>query len=250
MTCSNPAFIEDLVSSRFRDPKMVASLRNEYSRNGVLIIREFFDPDIFAELRHDVAQLLQHARRKDFTMGTYHTPRKISVVGGRTIFTHSQKLAALYASFPIVRLFSNIVGADLFLSRQADAFMTINHLERLGDTQGWHLDDGAPVMVYAFSSPEPGCGGVLEFIPNWHNVTQDRLDLPLDKTVKLAAHEGRVSSIHLEPNSMYLLKSDTALHRVTPLRASSTPRTVIAAGYESVPVQCYTHTGSDLYGGA
>ena len=242
-----------LVSHRWIEPDRLAAWRRQYRSCGLVKIEDFFDPDVFEDLRREIQNLLPWVKRRDFTMRLYETPRRMSVVGGRKIAQESAKLAALYDSSPVVDFLSAIVGSRLFLSRQEDAFMTINHLEGHGDTQGWHVDDGSTAVIYAFSAPGSDEGGALEYIPNWPNVLTS-LDASesrsIPSAIEAAIARGLVRSLHLAANAMYILKSDTALHRVAPLVNPSCSRTVVAAGYEARRVKTYSHTGSDLYAGA
>ncbi len=246
-------YIEDLLSKRHAEEAQVDLYRRAFSEAGIVKISDFFAPAIFEDLKSEVEGLLKYAKRRDFIMGGYDSPRNMSVVGGKTIFEHSRKLAALYTSAPIVHFLSELVGRRLHLSQQEDAFMTINHLEHHQDTQGWHLDDGAPAVIYALSSPSAREGGSLEFISNWpdfRSETDPSGVQPICDCIEEARTRGVIETVHLEPNSMYVLQSDTALHRVTPLIEPSQSRTVLAAGYEMRSVGEYSNTGSDLYEGA
>ena len=242
-----------LVSERLTGRESLAAWRRQYRSSGIVKIEAFFDPPVFQDLLQELENLLPFAKRRDFTMRLYDTPRRMSVVGGQRIRQTSTKLAALYDSPPVIDFLSAIVGSRLFLSRQQDAFMTINHLEGHGDTQGWHLDDGSTAVIYAFSAPDSDEGGALEYIPDWPDVAANLgacKGRSLPSAIEAAVAGGQVRSLHLAANAMYILKSDTALHRVAPLVNPSCSRTVVAAGYETQRVKTYSHTGSDLYAGA
>lgn len=242
-----------LVSGRLTKDESLCVYREQFQTRGIVKIDRFFEPIVFDDLKQEVEQLLRFAKRRNFTMRAYETPRRMAVVGGRTICRYSEKLALLYYSQPIIEFLSAVVGSRLLLSQQQDAFMTINHLEGDGDTQGWHLDDGSTAVIYAFSTPDEGEGGALEYIPGWPDY-MTAIDTPeglsVQSVVDVARKQGLVRSLHLTANTMYILKSDTSLHRVTPLINPKRSRTVVAAGYESQRVRVYSHTGSDLYTGA
>lgn len=246
-------FVTRLVAQRHVAPDTTALYRGAMAREDIAIVPDFFDPDIFEALREEVRALLDEACRRDFVMGTYETPRAMSVVGGQTILRVSPRLAALYVSFPMIEFLSTIVGRRLNLSAQIDAFMTINHLQRPEDTQGWHLDDGSHAVIFAFDTPGLGKGGELEYIKDWpeleHGYRATGLTA-LPDMIDAAARSGLLRRVSLPDNAMYILKSDTSLHRVAPLSKDARPRTVIAAGFETDRVAAYSHTGADLYQGA
>jgi hypothetical protein len=160
---------------------------------------------------------------------------------------------SVYYSFVVCGLLSKIVGRTLNLSAQDDAFMTINHLEKLEDTQGWHLDDGSHAVIFSFVTPKEGEGGELEYVVDWpsrERVYKEQGHETLFEMLSAARDEGIVKSVILPENACYIIKSDTSLHRVAPLKSATTKRTVLAAGYEVKRVEAYSHTGADLYEGA
>lgn len=247
------SFVANTVNPKHTDEGALQTYRNRLAHEHFVVLEHFFTAEAFKALRDEASAILDDAQRRDFIMGTYETPRAMSVVGGRTIFSKAPKLASVYYAFPVCSLLSRIVGQTLNLSGQVDAFMTINHLETIDDTQGWHLDDGSHAVIFSFVTPEPGDGGELEYIVDWPNRERGykRQGISaLDDMIAKARSDGAIRSINLPENACYILKSDTSLHRVAPLRSSTAQRTVMAAGYEVDRVTKYSHTGADLYEGA
>jgi|GEM_PF-4975299 len=246
-------YSEKLISDHLLEENNLLSLRFQLKKDQIVCIQNFFDEEVFSDLNNEIEKLVRLAVRKDFIMKEYDTPRNMFVVGGRTILRQSWKLAALYSAHSVVSFLSKVVGQNLHLNGQPDAFMAINCLKHDGDTQGWHLDDGSHAVVYCFSSPQLNGGGNLEYIRNWPSLMAEltNSDPPsVAAGLETAKERGLLSTLRLQPNSMYILRSNTTLHRVAPLRQPSRSRTVLAAGYEVERVKAYSHTGADLYSGA
>ena len=79
-----------------------------------------------------------------------------------------------------------------------------------GDTHGWHWDDYAFALVWVLEAPPAGAGGGLERIAGvpWHKGA-------VDVDAVLAASEPERHAV--SSGSVYLLRADTAMHRVAPL---------------------------------
>lgn len=101
-------------------------------------------------------------------------------------------------------------------------------MTQAGDSHGWHWDDYTYSMVWVVDAPaDPADGGGLEFVPNttWDK-DQPRIDWHLSNN--------EILSGPVAPGMAYLLRADTALHRVAPLRREGLVRTVLVYTYGSL----------------
>lgn len=113
-------------------------------------------------------------------------------------------------------LLSIIAGENVHRVPYAPEEYIINNQCGPGDTHGWHWDDYAFALIHVVESPNPLAGGRIEYI---QNVTWDKEDS--EKCVKKALENRLITSMHVQSGETYFMKTNTTLHRISPLTEDS-----------------------------
>jgi len=164
----------------------------------------FFRPDAFADLAAEVERLRQAAVRYDLEMpGSEGTPRYMSTLGGQAIRQGSSLLPLLYADPRLREFLAGVAGEEVLLVPDAVEDFVINFLHRPGDVHGGHVDVYAFTFNVFIEGPQEGQGGALEMVPGSTRVAD--LDGP------------GVRRIWHRPGDCYFIRTDQAVHRVSPL---------------------------------
>jgi hypothetical protein len=166
----------------------------------------------YAMLADEVTAALDiHAQRRDLCIAsTGGSPRRYRIVGRDTLAASCPATASYYRSPALLRLLSDVAGEALVPVPYAPEELIATRLENAGDTHGWHWDDYGFALVWVLRAPPPEDGAALEYVTGvpWCKAE------PRVETI-LAAHEP--VRTHLAAGTVYLLRTDTTLHRVTPL---------------------------------
>jgi hypothetical protein len=109
-------------------------------------------------------------------------------------------------------LLSIIAGQSVHRVPYAPEEYIINNQATHGDTHGWHWDDYSFALVHVVESPDPLSGGRIEYIPN---VAWDKEQS--GQCIKAALEERLITSMHVQAGETYLMKTNTTMHRVSPL---------------------------------
>jgi len=184
----------------------------QYAEAGYVEIDRFAPPEIQAAVDREVRELVQSAAvRRDLVVpSTGNTPRRYSNVNRDEILRAGRLIPAVYWSASVRSLLCAITGQYLTPVPYAPEEYLISRLHKRGDTHGWHWDDYTYAFVWVVRAPRPESGGALQFVPN---VEWNRDD---PRPAEIAA-ESDVIECFPATGSAYLLKADTALHRVAPL---------------------------------
>lgn len=192
------------------------SLSATFAATGYVELTDAFPASLRrAVALHVAAALEEGGRRRDLRVGvTGESPRRYRLAGRGAIEAAGRTIPDLYRSPEILELLSQIVGTPVFRVPYAPEEYLATRLEHPGDTHGWHWDDYALALVWVTAAPEESAGGTLELIPEvaW-NKENPRVD-----------HHLRTHAIRCRwpaAGSVYLLRADTTLHRVTPLRRAA-----------------------------
>lgn len=226
-------------------------LRREFAANEYVKMPGLLRADVLGLLKAEIEQLEQGARKRDFVMQGYETPRVMHVLGGRQLLERSMYLPALYAHHELRRLIQSVAAGDVYPCLHPDEFMVANLLLSSGSTHGWHLDDPAYALILIFEAPPAESGGLLEFIQGWQalraagDMASEQRAAPI---VERARAANLVQTRHHAPGDAYLLRADRCLHRVTELKPGGGRRVALNFAYEATAQPTYGRTASLLYG--
>lgn len=210
--------------------------RDTFNRDLIVILPKFFKPEAFAILTAEVQRMGQRKRRRDLLMpDSGNTPRKMSILSGTDILQMSSIIPMLYLDEEFRDFLSSIAGETVYPVPDSVENYVCNFLHLDGDTHGGHIDTYPFAFNIMIEAPPRDMGGTLEIVKG-SSVLQD-----LD-------YETKVTSVYIPPGDCYLLRTDKAVHRVSPL-INSWRRTVINFAYtNAASLNVWSYSSGILYG--
>jgi hypothetical protein len=202
-------------------------LRREYAPEGCITISDFAPPDVWAGVAEEVHELLATAaQRRDLTVAsTGNSPRRYDAISRDDIVAGSTLIPSLYRSPALLRWLAGITGEEEMIAVPHEPEeILITRMAEPGDSHGWHWDDYPFAMIWLIEAPPAQDGATVEFIPHtvW-NKENPRIE------EHLTEHE--IRRLNPVTGSIYLLRADTALHRVAPLTREGAVRTVLVLSF-------------------
>lgn len=161
---------------------------------------------------HEVDVLLRRdGVRRDLSFAeTDFTPRRMRNVRRAEIAARAGLIPSLYGALPLLDALASIAGEEVHVCPYEPEQYVITCLEESGDTHGWHWDDYSFALVWVADTPAAEHGGFVQCVPH----------APWDKEnprVADAIARGPMHTLHLLPGDLYLMRTDTTLHRVHPI---------------------------------
>jgi len=214
------AEVDSLLSDHYSAavPTWNARMREHiFARNGFIIVRDVVPDSIRTAVREEVLTLLaQHAERRDLRLATTdNTPRRMSVVPSEYVAEHGSLIGTLYRSTARRGVLEQVTGEPLMDCPSKDEEFLITRQERAGDTHGWHWGDFSFALIWIIETPPLACGGMLQCVPH------TRWD---KKHAQIHEHlcENPIATYGFCTGDIYLLRTDTTLHRTVPLNTDTT----------------------------
>lgn len=168
-------------------------------------------------LHKEARWLLAHSERRDVTIdSTGGTPRRYRSVGRDSVAEHGVVTPGLFRSESLLSALSLIAGEPVFRVPYAPEEFIINNQSGSGDTHGWHWDDYSYALIHVVEAPNSLVGGRVEFVAN----------VPWDKSasetcIRRALETRVVNGLHIDSGETYFMKTNTTLHRISPLLGDS-----------------------------
>ncbi|MET3135073.1 hypothetical protein AAKU55_005376 [Oxalobacteraceae bacterium GrIS 1.11] len=254
MDCTETETTQEMVDSAFKrhlreyfSGDVLVTLREQFSREHCVPLRGFCPPDLFQALKDETLGIMdRHGVARNFNLEiTDNTPRHMRTVGQPTILEHGPLIHSTYFSSVVKDVLSEVVGEEMFTCPYAGEHYVISQLRKSGDTHGWHWDDYAYGFVLILEAPDYREGGFVQGVPHtsWNKQNPDVHGALLSSTVH---------SYALKPGDAYLIKTDTTMHRVYPIR-SDARRTIINttwANAQDLRIPKTHETNDILFGGA
>jgi len=211
--------------------QLINELSEKLQNDGVINVTSFFSTNqIDALCDHSIDAYTKYGKRKDFiSVHGGKTPRNMFTVSNANIDLAGTIITDFYNDPIQCELLSKLGKEKVSCIPFDNEKYVINGLGKENDTHGWHFDDYSYALVLIIKTPPIGCGGCVEYVPNSNNTTQ-RADFEnIDDIFR-----DRVVNRRWFPNkTMYLMKSLTTLHRVTPI-VSDYDRLSLAMAYGNV----------------
>ena len=192
---------------------MIAELRASFEHDAFVDVTAVIPGEWLSRISKEVTLALDaHAVRRDVRIAvTGDSPRRYRVVGRDTLVSTCPSAAALYRSETLLALVSAIAGEAVVPVPYVPEELIATRLEAAGDTHGWHWDDYSFALVWILRAPPAADGAELEFVADvpWCKASP--------RVEEILAERERVRT-YVGPGTVYLLRADTTLHRVAPLR--------------------------------
>jgi hypothetical protein len=189
----------------------------QFRREGYTKLRGLVPDSLFAQITDEVTGLLsEHARRIDIQIReTGGSPRKMHTVGAAQISRDSALIPAIYNSVSLKNVLGQIADAEVLPCPWEGEKYVIIRQDQQGDTHGWHWGDFSFTVIWIIEAPSPEVGGMLQCIPhtNWDKQNPRVHDYLLANPIRTYANA---------TGDLYFLRSDTTLHRTTPLTSDTT----------------------------
>jgi hypothetical protein len=223
------------------------SLRDLFQAEHVVALRDLCPQDLLGAVTAEASGIMDRfGVVHDFDMKiTDGTPRHLASVGQPVIKEHGPLVHSVYFSTALRHLLAEIVGEELFICPYPGEHYVISRLARSGDTHGWHWDDYTYGFILVLEAPDYRDGGFVQAVPNtsWDKENPDVHGALLNSVVR---------SYAFEPGDAYLIKTDTTMHRVYPIRGDGR-RMIVNTTFASAEdlVRPMSHETNDtLFGGA
>jgi L-lysine 4-chlorinase len=180
-----------------------------------------FPDDIIDEVRDEVDRLIaEHKERRDLTLTTTGgTPRKMSVVKSEEI-DRSELIRTIATSTVLLEFIGRVAREEIFPQVSDDERYLITHQEFKSDTHGWHWGDYSFALIWALRMPPLAYGGMLQAVPHTH---WDKENPRINELLC----ERKIDTHGLVSGDIYLLRTDTTLHRTVPLTEDGAARTIL-----------------------
>lgn len=212
--------LADHFATYFTGPALDA-VRAQFAADHVAPLRGFCPPELLTALRAEAFGIMdEHGVQRDLVLEiTDNTPRHMKTVGQPVIKEHGPLIHGLYFSAELKDLLGHVVGEEVFTCPYAGEHYVISQLGRSGDTHGWHWDDYTYGFVVILEAPDYRDGGFVQGVPHtsWDKENPD---------VYGALLKSQVHSYAFEAGDAYVVKTDTTMHRVHPIRGEAR-RTIV-----------------------
>ena len=227
-------------------PQRMQELRERFANEHIVVLKEFAPPELTEAIRAEARDIAdRHGATHDLVFEiTDNTPRRMTTVGQPVIRDEGPLIHAFYFNPDLLTFVSDLVGEQVHTCPYAGEHYVISTLDRNGDTHGWHWDDYTYGIILVLEAPHYTDGGFIQAVPNtsWNKQNPD---------VYGALLSSQVRSYALEPGDAYVVKTNTTMHRVHPIRGESR-RTIINMTLASTAdlTKPMTHETNDaLFGG-
>lgn len=198
------------VAARARNPRQI---RRDLSERGCAVVSELIPLELRQAVAAEALCLVETVGvRRDLTMpATAFTPRRMRNVTRDQIAEHGSVIQRVYESAWVVEMLSKAAGESAYRCPYEPEQFVVTRLESAGDTHGWHWDDYGFALVWVAECSPVADGGFVECVP----------DTVWDKDnpgVEQILRDRLVYALTLEAGDVYLMRTDTTLHRVHPIR--------------------------------
>jgi hypothetical protein len=220
--------------------------RARFAAEHVVVLPDLCPPELYEPMRAEACDIIDRhgtPHRLSFAI-TDNTPRSMTTVGQPIIKDEGPLIDAFYFAPELLNLTSAVIGEQLHTCPYPGEHYVISRLAESGDTHGWHWDDYTYGIILVLEAPHYRDGGFIQTVAgtSWNKEDPD---------VYGALLSGVVRSYALEPGDAYLVKTDTTMHRVHPIRGEGR-RTIVNMTLASTAdlSRPMTHETNDtLFGG-
>lgn len=207
-------------------PLAVEAARRQFSYLGHAKVSFLAPPSVKEAVAEEVKAVIEAAGvRRDLEIAqTDHSPRRMRNVGQADVVEFSTFIPQLYATEPVLQAMSAVAGEPVHPCPWEPEQYIITCLEKNGDTHGWHWDDYTYALVWVVEAPPVSHGGFVQCVPGtrWNKENPE---------VNRYLVSRPIYSLELFPGDIYLMKTNTTMHRVHPVKGGR--RQIINMSYAS-----------------
>jgi hypothetical protein len=202
----------------------------QFQRDGFIELEDFVQGELWDAVEAEVHRSLNEraVRREIQVASTDNSPRYYEAVGRNAIFDVCQTIPDLYRSPALLGFLAELAGEpEIVPVPHEPEEIVVTRMTQTGDSHGWHWDDYSYSMIWMIEAPTAEEGGAVEYVRD----TEWDKDDP-----QIAAYLERGPIERRQPlrGSAYLLRADTALHRVAPLVKEGALRIILCFSYASL----------------
>ncbi|MEY9934558.1 hypothetical protein ABH926_009226 [Catenulispora sp. GP43] len=216
--------IERHVSRATSSSNLLSEARQEFILKGRAKLSELFPRSVKELMAEEVLRVvgLSSVRRDISFKETDYSPRRMRNVDYSEIAKISEIIPTIYGLSAIIDLLSVVAGEQVFPCPYEPERYVITSLDQEGDTHGWHWDDYSFALVWVAECPPVADGGFVQCVPGtvWNKA---------DPQINRVLAENPIYSLAVGQGDIYLMKTDTSLHRVYPITGGR--RSIINMGY-------------------
>ncbi|APE36859.1 hypothetical protein BOX37_26300 [Nocardia mangyaensis] len=193
-------------------PYQAGLARREVDRQGCVVVSELFGAPLRDAVASEAVRLAGALGvRRDLEFAeTGFSPRRMCNVTQGQIIERGVVIPRMYESAALLDAVSSVVGEPVFPCPYQPERFVITRLEQPGDTHGWHWDDYGYALVWVAECPDPADGGFVESIPG---TAWDKQRPGIEQILR----DSHVHRLNLSVGDVYLMRTDTTLHRVHPI---------------------------------
>jgi alkylated DNA repair dioxygenase AlkB len=204
----------------------LATARRDFSYHGAAKVPFLVPESVKQAVAHEVTELAdaRGIRRKLRFKETDDSLRQMSNVRRDEIFETATAIPAIYSCQPLLDVMAEVAGEPVHRCPYEPEQCLITRLDQEGDTHGWHWDDFSFALVWVIECPPVEDGGFVQCVPR---TVWDKSNPSINRALVTSP----LHSIELAPGDLYMMRTDTTMHRVYPLRAGR--RTILNMGFAS-----------------
>jgi hypothetical protein len=193
-------------------PYQAGLARREVDRHGCVVVSELFGVPLREAVASEAVRLAGALGvRRDLEFAeTGFSPRRMCNVTQGQIIKRGVVIPRVYESAALLDAVSSVVGEPVFPCPYEPERFVITRLEQPADTHGWHWDDYGYALVWIAECPDPADGGFVESIPG---TAWDKQRPGIEQILR----DRPVYRLNLSVGDVYLMRTDTTLHRVHPI---------------------------------
>ncbi|WP_058043207.1 hypothetical protein [Streptomyces roseifaciens] len=225
-------------------PERVQQLADRFQRTGFVKFdshMRIVPEELITAVRAEADRLVrEHKERRDLVLGTTGgTPRNLSVVKSQDV-EQSDLIRAVTRSEVLLTFLAGITRERIIPEVSDDERYLITHQEFASDTHGWHWDDYSFAFNWALRMPPIASGGMVQAVPHTH---WDKNAPRINETLC----ERQIDTYGLVSGDLYLLRSDTTMHRTVPLTEDGAVRTMLVVSWSAERDLGKVLTGNDRW---
>ena len=233
--------IGEHLAANYADEHQVRKLSQHYRREGYVKLRGLVPADLFDDVSAEVRRLLgAYEKRIDIHLKeTGDSPRYMSTISQQVIAAEGELIPAIYESQELLAFLSRLAAQPVMTCPWEEEKYIAIRQHKKGDTHGWHWGDFSFTLIWIIEAPDARFGGQLQCVPHtdW-NKRDPRVDEYLiNNPIRTYSHD---------TGDIYLLRSDTTLHRTIPLNADRT-RIILNTCWASIADQSKLPTHETMH---